>query len=492
MHTVPVYETNQIRTLEQRAMDQFNVDGQLMMQRAGHAAFLRLLQSWPNAKHIAVVCGGGNNGGDGYVLAKLAHDHGLKVSVWQTSDNKHASSAAQSALTACKTANIDIQTYSSVDNLQHADVIVDAICGIGLKDAPNERISTVISAINSLDIPVLAIDIPTGVNADSGHVAGEAVLATVTVTYIGLKLGLLTGKGIACAGEVFLDDLQLPIGVFEGVQPVVGKLALNQFGQYLKPRTRDWHKGKSGHLLIVGSDIGYAGAARMAAMAALRCGAGLVTVATHVSNAAMMNSCCPEVMCHGISESAMLEPLIEKASGIVLGPGLGRSAWSQQMMSRVLSTNKPLLIDADGLNLLAGSPARAENRVLTPHPGEAARLLKTDVASIQADRLRAVQEIHRQYGGVCVLKGAGTLVAVKDQLPAVCDLGNPGMATAGMGDVLSGVIGSLLVQGVPLYDAACLGVLLHAMAGDRAAASGARGMLATDLLPFLRQLINRL
>lgn len=260
--------------------------------------------------------------------------------------------------------------------------------------------------------------------------------------------------------------------------------------RYFKPRPRDWHKGLSGHLLVVGGDAGFAGAVRMAAEAALRVGAGLVTVATQPQNAIAMTASRPEIMCHGVEHADQLIKLIEKAQTIVLGPGLGMSAWGMAMWQAVSTTTLPLLIDADGLNLLAQQPRVNNHWILTPHPGEAARLLGQTREQIQANRENAAIAIQKRYGGVCVLKGAGTLIVGPDATPAMCDKGNPGMATAGMGDILSGVIGGLLAQGIPPVDAATLGVYVHAMAGDLAAKEGERGMIATDLLPYLRRLVN--
>jgi NAD(P)H-hydrate epimerase len=228
----------------------------------------------------------------------------------------------------------------------------------------------------------------------------------------------------------------------------------------------------------------------MAGMAALRVGAGLVSIATDAAQAPLMNIECPELMCHGVTTANELQPLLEKASVVILGPGLTQSDWAQQLWQQVMQVNLPMVVDADGLNILAGNHQHRDHWVLTPHPGEAARLLAKPSAEIQADRLKAVQSLAQQYGGAIVLKGAGTLVASPDMLTGVCDKGNPGMATAGMGDILSGVIGGLLAQGLSVGEAARLGVIMHAAAGDQAAKDGERGMIATDLLPYLRRLGN--
>lgn len=267
-------------------------------------------------------------------------------------------------------------------------------------------------------------------------------------------------------------------------------LERDQFADFLKPRQRDAHKGHFGHVLIVGGDYGYRGAVRLAASAALRVGAGLVSVATRLRYADLVNAEMPEMMTHAVETPTELNALLASATVLVLGPGLGQSAWGVAMQEAALSHDLPLVVDADGLNQLANFPRYRTHWILTPHPAEAARLLKKTTAAVQEDREAAVQSLVQTFGGVAVLKGMGTCVASQDAPPAICKAGNPGMATAGMGDVLSGVIGGLLAQGLPLRTAAELGVLVHAMAGDLAAVDGERGMLATDLVQRLRQVVN--
>ncbi len=271
----------------------------------------------------------------------------------------------------------------------------------------------------------------------------------------------------------------------------VEQITVASFANYLQPRPRDMHKGNAGHVLVVGGEPGHSGAVLMAAMAALRVGAGLVSIATHPTHAAVLNVSCPEVMCYGVRYSWQVRDLLAKATVVVVGPGLGQSIWARRLWRMVLKRDCPLIVDADGLNLLARYPSQCNHWILTPHPGEAARLLKKTTAEVQADRLATVKGLQQQYRGVTVLKGAGTLVLAPNQLPVLCAAGNPGMATAGMGDVLSGVIASLVAQGIPLAEAAKLGVSLHAEAGDLVAKDrGERGMIATDLLPYLQLLVN--
>jgi NAD(P)H-hydrate epimerase len=487
---IPVYQTEQIRECERLAAERFGIIGEVLMARAGKAALDFMLRRWTSLKSIAVFCGSGNNGGDGYVLAELAFERGLIVTVYQVGDHAELKNDAKAAFERCRTANIPIHVFHDKMDLQHPDLIVDAICGIGIHGALREDVVVALDNIRRTQAPVFAIDVPTGIDADTGQVLGSALKATATLTYIGLKLGLLTGSGSSYTGELVLNDLQLPADVFAYVQPVAEKLQLSSYQQYLKARLRDWHKGLSGHVLVIGGAAGYAGAARMAGMAALRVGAGLVSIATDVQSAPLMNAEWPELMCHGIAKPEDLQPLLAKADVIVLGPGLGQSDWAKSLWQQAVRHDAWLVLDADGLNILGAQPEVRDNWILTPHPGEAARLLDQTTQVIQQDRLEAVKELARRYGGVAVLKGAGTLVAAPNMLPAVCDKGNPGMASAGMGDILSGVIGGLVAQGIPLGEAARLGVILHATAGDMAAKDGERGMIATDLLPYLRRLSN--
>ena len=258
---------------------------------------------------------------------------------------------------------------------------------------------------------------------------------------------------------------------------------------WLPPRSRASHKGDYGHVLVVGGDHGMAGAVRLAGEAAARTGSGLVSIATCLVHAAAIAAARPELMCHGVECARDLRPLLQRASVVAIGPGLGQSAWARDMLAAVLQTHLPLVVDADALNLLAQEPTRRDDWILTPHPGEAARLLGITTEQIQADRLHAVQTLQQRYGGVCVLKGAGSLVCAPESI-ALCEVGNPGMASGGMGDVLTGIIAALLAQGLSLVDAACAGVYIHAKAGDRAAQDGERGLLASDLMPYLRPLVN--
>lgn len=263
--------------------------------------------------------------------------------------------------------------------------------------------------------------------------------------------------------------------------------------QSLAPRSRIAHKGDCGHVLVIGGAPGMSGAVRLTGESALRAGAGLVTIVTHPVHAAVLNLTRPELMVVGVEDPRELAPLIARADVVAVGPGLGRDAWGRRLWERVQTFGRPLVVDADALNLLAESPVVGRDWILTPHPGEAARLLGVKVSEVECDRPRAVAEIQRRYGGVAVLKGAGTLIQGRStRPPVVCSEGNPGMATAGSGDVLTGIVAALRAQGLGAEEAACVGVCLHAAAGDAAARGGERGLVAGDIVDALRPVANGL
>ncbi|HWQ94465.1 MAG TPA: NAD(P)H-hydrate dehydratase [Gammaproteobacteria bacterium] len=482
-----LYRAAQVRELDRIAIEEFGIPGSTLMEHAGEAAFHALRQHWPEVRRIVAVCGLGNNGGDGYVVARLAAEAGLEVTVLQVGDAQHLRGDALQArgrLDATATLALPFEPRALGD----ADLIVDALLGTGLKGEPRGAWREAIEVINSADKPVLAVDIPSGLDADTGCMQGAAVRAALTVTFIGLKQGMVTADGPDHCGVIQFNDLGVPSEVFNRVTAAATRIELQNLPR-LSARQRNSHKGDYGRLLVIGGEHGMAGALRLCGEAALRVGAGLVYLATRADHAAVISAQRPELLCYGVERPEQLTPLLERTDVIAIGPGLGQSEWASQLLARVLDTGLPLVVDADALNLLALEPLRRDNWVLTPHPGEAARLLKTNPAEIQSDRYSAAAELQKRYGGVVVLKGAGTLV-VTEQGVEVCSAGNPGMASAGMGDVLTGVIAGLIAQGLSLEDAARRGVCLHAAAGDKAAEQGESGLIATDLLPWVRSLLN--
>jgi len=487
MQNLPIklYRAVQIRELERIAIEEYGIASFDLMSRAGQATFQVLKKQYPDAQSIAVFCGSGNNAGDGYIIAKLALESDLNVCVYTVSASEKLKGDALSASQAYRSAGGAVSLFQS-EQLITAEVLIDALLGTGLDRAVTGLYATVIKSINRHFAPVIAVDIPSGLQADTGNVLGLAVKADYTVTFIGLKQGLFTGQAAEYCGEICYAQLAVPEQVFTDVTASAIRVVKNQ----LPLRNRYAHKGDCGHVLIIGGDLGYSGAARLAGEAALRVGSGLVSIATRMKHAGLMNLNRSELMVHGVETPAQLVLLLEKADVIVVGPGLGLSAWAKALFNTAINTEKPLVIDADGLNLLAKSATVKTNWILTPHPGEAGRLLNCSTADIQQDRFAAVLSIQANYGGVAILKGAGTLIACEHQL-AVSNTGNPGMASGGMGDVLAGVVAGLLAQGLSLQDVAQQGVYNHGLAADLAAEKdGERGLLASDLMTYLRQLVN--
>lgn len=486
-----LYSAAQVRCLDRIAITDLGIGSYGLMQRAAAFSYQVLKQEWPWAKSIAVICGGGNNAGDGYVLAKLAvadHKQAAVVNLVEPKTLQGDASVAYHDLLATKL----IPSTFSETVFAGVDVIVDAIFGIGLDRNLSDQYKQIIHAINTNDQPILALDMPSGLNADTGQAMGIAIRATVTASFIALKRGLFTADGPEYAGKIRFDHLAIPSAIRQKIDgQFVRRLKFKELQSVLKRRPRNSHKGQFGHVLLIGGETGYLGAIRMAAEAAARVGAGLVSVATHPSHANMISVIRPEVMAHGVSTATELVALIRRANVIAIGPGLGQSKWARSLFARVLESSRPLIIDADGLNLLAAEGQGSARWIITPHAGEAARLLGTVPSTIQSDRFAALALLHEKYQGPVVLKGCGSLLADTKGDFFVNDGGNPGMASAGMGDVLTGIIAGLVAQGIDLDHASKLGVCLHTQAADRVAAkAGERGLLALDLMPHLHALVN--
>jgi ADP-dependent NAD(P)H-hydrate dehydratase / NAD(P)H-hydrate epimerase len=485
-----LYSADAVRELERRACAHRGITPGELMERAGAAALAALSRRWPAARSVAVVCGAGNNGGDGYVLARLAREQGLDVTVHAIASPTNPSGDAAAAARRYGDVGGVLHTFAGAP-ITAADVIVDGIFGIGLVRPVQGAEAAAITAINDAGRPVLALDVPSGLEADTGRVLGTAVHAQLTVTFLALKAGFFTGAGPAHAGLVELAQLGCEAAEGADPAPVARLISHGRHPFPLPRRRRDAHKGECGHVLVIGGDHGMAGASLLAGEAAARVGAGLVTVATRPEHARLQLAARPELMVAGVEGPAQLEPLLDHATVVAVGPGLGQGDWGARLLACVLESRLARVLDADALNLLARDPVQYPRWVLTPHPGEAARLLGCTSADIQRDRFAAVQALRDRYGGTVVLKGAGSLIAGARGDIAVCTDGNPGMASGGMGDVLTGVIAGLIAQGLDQDSAAEAGVCLHGAAADGAAAEGGeRGLLARDLMPWLRRLAN--
>jgi NAD(P)H-hydrate epimerase len=490
-----LYSAAQVRALDAHAIAQ-GTSGYTLMKRAGEAALRGLRSRWPKALEIAVVAGGGNNAGDGYVLARFAQAAGLSATVLAVITPDQLTGDARIAWQDFRSSGGHIVTYSAL-LLAQADVVVDALLGTGLTTTVRPPLSEAIQAINACTRPVLALDLPSGLNADSGAVMGVAVRADCTISFVALKTGLFLGEGPEYAGRLLFDDLEVAPPPEARFTALLERLGEGEIAQALPSRRRQANKGDFGRVLIVGGGAGMPGAVRLAGEACLRVGAGLVIAATARENLFAIAAGRPELIVHGVDQPEELSLLLTAADVVAIGPGLGRSAWARSILERTLGCGKQLVIDADALNLLAESGQIAPpGSVLTPHPGEAARLLEISTEAVQADRMSALRALTlRHPGAVIVLKGAGTLIGMAgvnppSPTPAICERGNPGMAAAGMGDVLTGAIAGILGQCREPWLAARAGVMAHALAGDDLARERERGILALELADALNRWVN--
>ena len=484
MAVLNLYTAEQARQLDRIAIEQAGLPGILLMKRAAFAAFQILRQIWPDARRIHVVCGTGNNGGDGFALAQYALLAGLEVEIFQVGPTHRIRGDALTMLHELSDLG-EGGLPLDAERLHTADVIVDALFGTGLDRPVTGAFADAIEAIRASGRPVLALDVPSGLHSDSGRILGTAVRADHTVTFIGHKIGLHMEAGRTLAGQVHLAELGVPPSVFEACPPAAQGLTWDACPRPERPAHA--HKGTCGTALLMGGLPPFSGALILAAEAALHGGAGLVHAVTDETSRPPLLSRQPAIMVHAALERERLQ----QAHAIGIGPGLGQTALSRQWLQQVLQQARcPLVLDADALNLLAQTPTRREDWILTPHPGEAARLLGCTTADVQADRLHAARQLQQRYGGVIVLKGAGTLIQTATQT-WLCRHGNAGMASGGMGDVLTGLITALLAQGLEPADAACSGVCLHARAADEAASRlGQYGLSADQLTPFIQRLLG--
>jgi len=485
---IEFYSAKQSKAIDAFAIHEHAIPGLLLMKRAGLFTFETLLSHYPKTKKLLILCGTGNNGGDGFVVAQLAMMAGIQTDVFLYGQISHIKNDALLAYQEFVQMGGEI-IHLNPDELHEYDVIVDALFGIGLdKKRPIKgKLAEWISLINQQPCPVIAVDIPSGLDANTGQIHGCALKAERTCTFITHKPGLYQFKGQDTAGKIHFSSLSLSDDILHS-QPSIGQNhPLKYWLQQLTTRPAYSHKGSTGLVGLIGGDQHMMGAVQMAGLAALKVGAGLVKVITHPEHGIALTQALPELMCYAPDA---LETQLKKVDVIAIGPGLGLTDWGKALFTQTLSHPQPKVIDADALTLLAQNLTTSENWVLTPHPGEAARLLNTTTETVQNNRIKAIKAIQKKYGGVVVLKGNATLVYDGERLE-MCLAGNPGMATGGMGDVLTGAISGLIAQGIPLFEAACLGVSLHAHAGDIIAQQkGQLGLLPTELASTLSQLLT--
>ncbi|WP_379944664.1 NAD(P)H-hydrate dehydratase [Marinobacter sp. LM1] len=501
-HSLPeaLYSADSVRAMDRYLIDQQGVNGFELMQTAARSAFRHLVAFWPGAQPVLVLCGAGNNGGDGYLVAANAQRHGIEAVCVAVAPVEKLQGDARSAYQKARNDGVEILEGSSLSDadlqarIDSAAVVVDAMLGTGVAGAPREPFAGIIRQLNQSGKPVLAVDLPSGLNATTGAAEGDVVQADITVTFIGAKTGLFTGAGVGVCGQVMFEALgAMHAGQQSGETPLAELYPWARCKAWLPERPANAHKGLFGHVLVVAGDHGFGGAGIMAAEAASRAGAGLVSLATRPEYVTAALARCPSLMVRGVTHGSDLPGLLEKADVVVCGPGIGQSAWGQQMLQQVVASGKPRVLDADALNIMAGrAPAPADNHVLTPHPGEAARLLGCSVQEVEADRVGAATRIQKQWQGIALLKGAGTVVATGNGVPGIIPGGNPGMATGGMGDVLSGILGAFLGQIPSARQAVMASAALHLAAADKAGQNkGYMGLLPADVIEAMPQVLVR-
>jgi NAD(P)H-hydrate epimerase len=506
---LPVFTAEEMRRLDRRAISELAMSGAVLMEFAGRAAGRAILAAAPalglrRGARVGIVCGKGGNAGDGFVVARWLKTRGMRPSVWLACPADEVAGDAALKLALLRRIGLRVDPVRDgaglVEDLRSCDLVVDALLGTGARGTPEGPIARAIDAINAAGRPVVALDIPSGLPADGGPPPGPAIRAALTVTFAGLKRGLVTGAGLDFTGRVEVVDIGIPAAdVRRGVTTFL--IEPSDIAGHLPPRSRAAHKGTLGHLLIVAGSLGKTGAAALAAGAALRSGVGLVTVGTAASQQPVLAGLLVEAMTAALPETAAgsvafkaADAIADLAAGrdaVALGPGLGLDADTQALARAMVRTlDKPLVVDADGLTALAGhldlldvAPAA---RCLTPHPGEMARLLGTTVAEVQRDRVGVARRLATEHHASVVLKGAGTVIATPTGEVYISPSGNPGMATGGTGDVLTGMVGAFLARGWPPTAALQTAVYLHGRAGDLAAARlGQEGLIASDVIAAL-------
>ena len=502
-----------------RALDRWTIEhgtpGHVLMERAGAGAARALCERLHRPRGpVVVVCGRGNNGGDGFVVARHLRRARVPVEVWLAARPEEVRGDAARMLAAWRRGRGAVHALAApaevkalAHRLARAAAVVDALFGTGLNAPVTGVAAAAVAAINAGGAPVLAVDIASGLSADTGAPLGAAVRATMTATFGYPKVGQLMYPGVEHTGLLAVVDIGIPPEALATVAPRIMLLESEEVGALLPPRRRDAHKGAFGHVLVIAGSRGKTGAGLLAAQAAARSGAGLTTLAVPATLQAVLEAQVREAMTAALADTgdgaaaladgAAVNALLADREAVVCGPGLGQAPATRALVAHVVrQCAAPLVLDADGLNAVAGSALlrdRPGPTVVTPHPGEMARLQSGDTARVQADRLGAARAFARAERVVVVLKGARTIIASPDGATAICPTGNPGMASGGTGDVLSGVIGALLAQGLAAYDAAALGVFAHGAAGDAVAArQGETGLLASDLLAELPVTLERL
>ncbi len=501
----------QMRELDRRAISETGLPSLVLMENAGRTTYQILRREFPDlAAEVAVLAGRGNNGGDGFVVARYLAGDRIPVVVFLLGRQDQVGGDARVNLEILRQMSVEVVEVLSPEDLNparrrlaRAGLIVDALLGTGLDKPVQGLLADLIEKVNPLPAPVLAVDLPTGLSADTGEVLGTALRAEVTVTFGWPKLGQILLPGRDYVGRLFQVDLSIPPALAAAIPTELAEA--REMRELLPARPWGSHKGTFGHVLVLAGSAGKTGAAALTSEGALRAGAGLVTLGIAASLNDIMEAKITEAMTLALPEAhgaralgrAALEPIfkfLDPRSALALGPGLGTHPETQEVVRHLVKhLPQPLVVDADGVNAIAADPSclpAAGPRVLTPHPGEMARLVGAGVQEVQARRLGLARETAARLGVVLVLKGAQTLVAAPDGRVSLNPTGNPALASGGTGDVLTGLIGGYLAQGLAPWDAARLGVYLHGLAADFWAAQyGPRSLIAGDLLAMFPEVV---
>ena len=457
-----------------------------LMHRAGEVVWHEIIRRWPGVSKITIFAGQGNNGGDAFVVACLAKAQAVGVQLIYEGDLSHQSATSAHYHESWIQAGGEIEPWNG-QQIQ-GELIVDGLLGIGLTRDLDAEWQGLIEQINLCQLPRVAIDIPSGLNANNGTAQPQAVWADLTVTFIGAKIGQYLADGPDYCGELVFDALGTSSTVASSQIPAATVIDQSNIKLPAK-RKRNSHKNAFGHILVIGGDRGMVGAALLSAKAALRSGAGLVTVLVH-ADCTQSLSATPELM---VLSWDSIDEKLEQASVVLVGPGLGQSQKARHCLKKIKDCKKPMVVDASALDADFLHALASNQVVITPHPGEAAGLLSTGSLDIQSDRLRASQQLVDSFGVVSVLKGSGSIVQQPDSVAAINIAGNPGMASAGMGDVLAGMIAALVGQGLSTFDAAKTAVLVHALgAEDYARDNDETGLIASDIVQRVPGIIRKL
>ena len=515
----------EMRQIDQETIEGIGIPGIVLMETAGSAIVQTIEQHYPACKRIGIFAGKGNNGGDGVVIARQLSHIGRDVHLFLVSPPESFTGEAYINLQIAKNLKLRIEEIPtdtalgvekdvSLNHIASCELLIDAILGTGLRGEVRDSIATIINAINNLPIPILSVDLPSGLDADTGNPLGTCVRADRTVT-IGLpKRGLLVYPGGEFTGKLEVADIGFPAQVIDAQDIKVNWTTAAQAAKWVPPRPSASHKGTYGRVFVVAGSTGMTGAAALASEAALRAGAGLVTLAIPKHLNPILEGLLPEVMTLPLPEtdagslaasatSTILEFAERTKSVLAIGPGLSQNPETVTLVHQLVHENQEqglglrMVIDADGLNALAQTrellPFLGREAVLTPHPGEMARLTNTPISTLETDRISTAQQFADEHGVTLILKGAPTVTSTPNGAVWINSTGNPGMATGGMGDLLTGIIAGLMAQGISSEKAAALGVYLHGLAGDIVSERlGMHGLIASDVLKAVPEAISSL